>query len=83
MYLGSKPANILTSTFGLNQCNKGYRGPNCDEAICPKSLYINAADTLRVIQFECSGHGNCYNGSCICDELWGGEDCSIYLRKSC
>ncbi|XP_061170596.1 von Willebrand factor D and EGF domain-containing protein-like [Saccostrea echinata] len=30
---------------------------------------------------ECSWHGNCLNGSCNCEEGYGGKDCSMDLNK--
>lgn len=26
---------------------------------------------------DCSGKGDCYQGSCYCHAGWGGDDCSV------
>ena len=41
----------------------GYSGDDCSIFPC-----LNG----------CSGHGACYNGTCACDFLYVGEDCSVY-----
>lgn len=79
----SLPQGLATTMFGLNQCLPGWTGANCTVPVCPNSLQINGANGIAVIRLECSGHGRCTDKGCICDNLWGGEDCSVYLRSSC
>ncbi|XP_077867937.1 von Willebrand factor D and EGF domain-containing protein-like [Saccoglossus kowalevskii] len=31
---------------------------------------------------DCSGHGNCVEGACICDDDYGGTDCSVDLNEA-
>ncbi|ESO84517.1 hypothetical protein LOTGIDRAFT_236196 [Lottia gigantea] len=31
--------------------------------------------------FECSGHGSCQNGTCVCDADFDSDDCSIDLKE--
>jgi hypothetical protein len=77
------PPGLLSTMFGLNQCLRGWTGANCTVSVCPNSLQLNGANGIAVIRLECSGHGQCTNSGCVCDRLWGGEDCSVYLRSSC
>jgi hypothetical protein len=78
-----RPPGLLRSLFGLNQCRPGWTGNNCSIPACPNSLTINGANNISVIRFECSGHGKCNASGCDCDELWDGNDCSVYNRTSC
>lgn len=43
-------------------CNEGYHGVDCSRLWCPKG---------------CSGRGVCVEGTCACDYLWGGPDCTV------
>lgn len=77
------PPGILNSLFGLNQCRSGWTGRNCTVPACPNSLQVNGVNNISVIRLECSGHGQCGANGCECEPLWGGADCSTYLRQSC
>ena len=79
----TEPPGLKFTFFGLNQCNSGWLLPACELKTCPNSLSLNSMDGLVGLQFECSGHGTCNNGTCICDSLWEGSDCSTYKRASC
>ena len=82
-YESAKPPGVLNSLFGLNQCRTGWTGRNCTVPACPNSLQVNGNNNISVIRLECSGHGECGEGGCECAPLWGGPDCSVYLRSSC
>ena len=51
---------------GSCKCDNFYMGRKCQFNSCPG---------------QCSGHGTCIEGVCICNFGWGGEGCSIV--KSC
>ena len=53
----------LSHTFYC-ECRSGYFGESCNEKRCPKN---------------CSGHGDCVNGECMCNPNFCGNLCS----KSC
>ena len=74
------PPGVLNSLFGLNQCSSGWTGRNCTVPACPNSLQVNGNNNISVLRLECSGHGECGEKGCKCEPLWGGADCSIYLR---
>ena len=43
---------------GTCTCEKGYGGPGCEKRVCPKDA----------LGYTCSGHGDCFNGVCVCKE---------------
>ena len=44
-------------------CDRGWLGGNCqDPPPCP---------------FNCSGHGSCFNRTCVCDHMYDGEGCEM------
>ena len=38
-------------------------------------MFLSGLGT-EICQPECSQHGKCERGECVCDEDWLGEDCS-------
>lgn len=44
------------------QCEPGWAGTMCSEKTCPS---------------QCSGHGICNNGTCVCDSKRTGDECEI------
>ena len=49
------------SAGGICVCEKGWTGEECAFPHCPN---------------DCSGNGECIEGSCVCDEGFNGTDCS-------
>jgi len=44
-----------------NICQALNAGEDCSRLWCPG---------------QCSGHGMCISGTCACDAMWGGPDCT-------
>ena len=41
------------------------------------------AETAQCHPYDCSGHGNCQNGQCQCQDQWSGPSCnSMFLYPS-
>ena len=57
--------NGLCSQDGTCKCDKGYTGFNCSKEDKPVTCPNN-----------CSSHGLCNNGTCTCNQGFGGPDCS-------
>jgi hypothetical protein len=70
------PTGLKDTFFGINTCLPNWRLPHCNTSTCPNSLILQ--DSFFAVKFECSGHGTCDNGVCICNQNWSGSDCSIY-----
>jgi len=39
-------------------------------------IFFKTVDVSSVCNSNCSGHGTCQNGECVCDAGWTGGDCS-------
>lgn len=76
-------SNVEACFYGKYICRTGYRGATCSEPACPNTLSLFDPQTYTQILHECNNRGTCSNGTCICDQYWTGEDCSIYTRKLC
>lgn len=46
------------------ECEDGFTGPTC-------SLQIKKCETA------CNGHGLCFDGACVCEPTYSGEDCTV------
>ena len=77
-WLGSTPAYSMSCTAGgcsgrgacntdtgLCICDPGYIGTECETYLIAECIN------------DCSQHGACLNGTCVCDLNWGGDDCSL------
>lgn len=69
-------------------CFKGFQGPSCQSAdscascSCPCVMGRCLCDQKLIQQacpFECSKHGNCVGGKCVCFEEWTGEHCQVQV----
>lgn len=41
------------------------------------SFRISIYKTLMPTDVECSGHGTCHDGDCLCDPMYRGEACNV------
>jgi len=57
---------ICVEDFPINQCTclGRWSGDICSELLCLNS---------------CSGRGKCVDGTCVCDEMYYGDDCSLFV----
>ena len=66
-------------------CHQGWMGPACDVA-CVNGDQVPAnsgqcvchnCSTGLSCNIECSGHGSCTDGECVCDVSWRGSLCEL------
>jgi len=48
------------------KCDKGFWGEDCSQRTCPK---------------DCSGRGECNDGTCSCNSTWAGEACDVPAER--
>lgn len=58
----------MCDTTGLCSCGKGYVGPTCS---------IQVVTLPNACMNNCSGHGSCTHGICMCSSEWGGDFCEL------
>jgi len=77
--------NGMCDPGGRCECDEGHSGPACEYGPNnppPPPLPPTPPPPPprpRVCPSNCSGHGECLNGICRCNEGWGGESCSTQL----
>ena len=53
----------------------------CEEAVEQKPDDTKKELEAKVCTNECSGNGQCVNGTCICKKGFGTEDCSVVVDQ--
>lgn len=71
-----------SATMVINNTVVNYPSDNCGEFSCPRPVStIICGHEPDCILRNCSGHGQCVMGQCICDDGWTGEACDILKCK--
>ena len=53
----------------------------CDDAVEKEPESTITEIEKNLCPNDCSGHGQCVNGTCTCDRGYGTEDCSVHLDQ--
>lgn len=69
---------------GSCACNVGFKGPGCNDAVCPPGMTGPKCDRQRCPN-DCQGRGLCLNGKCACWASFAGADCKMPMacQESC
>lgn len=41
-------------------------------------LFYNSLNFNTILANNCNSHGNCVSNACVCNNGWGGDDCSVW-----
>mmetsp|Transcript_47999 Transcript_47999/g.114081 ORF Transcript_47999/g.114081 Transcript_47999/m.114081 type:complete len:929 (-) Transcript_47999:10-2796(-) len=55
-------------------CDSGYALPDC--------AALSLAASMPSCPNDCSGNGLCMNGRCVCNSLFGGDDCNTMINAT-
>jgi hypothetical protein len=78
----ASPASVLSDS-AIRTCPDGLESPQCPE-VCTEDEYAasgaeECTESCNMIT-DCSGHGRCRDGQCVCYQGWTGPDCSMAIR---